>query len=57
MRRSTRQLKELRALAKRLKPGAVPGALLDSTTGGTFLRPLGRSRVRSGDGGGIARYH
>jgi hypothetical protein len=57
MSKFSRQIRRLQKLARTLKPGSVPGAFVDSTTAGTFIRPMGRSRVRSSQGGGIARYH
>ena len=45
-----RQLSQLRRLGRRLRPGSVPGALVDITTGGAFIRPIVRSK-NSGKGG------
>jgi hypothetical protein len=45
-----RQLSQLRRLGRRLRPGSVPGALVDVTTGGAFIRPIPK-RNNSGKGG------
>lgn len=43
-------IRELRKLSRRVRPGTVPGALVDVTTGGTFVRPVIR-RARGGVSG------
>lgn len=57
MSRFSRQIRGLQKLAKRLKPGSVPGALVDVTTGGAFVRPLNSGRRSgTGSGGGPAKW-
>jgi hypothetical protein len=46
----SKRIRELQKIARRIKPGSVPDALVDVTTGGTFVRPTAR-RVRGGVGG------
>lgn len=52
MNKFSRQIRGLRQLAKRLRPGSVPGALVDVTTGGTFVRQIGNRRGNNRTGGG-----
>lgn len=45
-----RTLSQLRQLGRKLRPGSVPGALVDITTGGAFIRPIPK-RKTDGRGG------
>ncbi len=44
MSRLSRELARLNRQARRLRPGSVPGALVDITTGGAFVRPIANGR-------------
>lgn len=56
MNKFSRQFRELRQLQKRLRPGSVPGALVDVTTGGTFVRTLGTGTRKRTSGGGPSKW-
>jgi hypothetical protein len=48
------QIRMLKKISRRVRPGTVPGALVDVTTGGTFVRPI--ARPSRGGGSGPARW-
>lgn len=53
MSKLSRTLAQLNRQARRLRPGSVPGALVDVTTGGAFVRPIatGRGNKRTTNNG------
>lgn len=57
MSKFSRGLRQLREAQRRLKPGTVPGALVDSTTGGVFIRQIKPRRGRQSSGDGLSKWH
>jgi hypothetical protein len=52
----SRAINRLNEEVARLRPGQVVGALVDSTTRGTFVRPLRNPRARAAGGNSVPRY-
>lgn len=53
-----RAINEIGDQVARLRPGQVAGSLVDSTTNGTFIRPMRNPRVRvRSSGSGLSRWH